>query len=129
MKLEQTDVVLRFWTALLDPKIVRRTGDWFCVIVAGADGMLRGEYRFRYSTTPGFDDSDEISRYGIGGLKDTPENRARAFDGVRELMATGGFLNVVEKEINGSPADLIKAMLDTPGLNIKTRELPVEEKS
>lgn len=76
-----------------------------------------------YSTTAGFDNNDEISRYQVSA-DDSPEGRERGISAFREMMKYG-FNDVIETTINGDFRALQAALLDREGWIMKMEEIPL----
>lgn len=131
MTLTETDTVLYLWTAKLiefdsagpfEWPPGTRGGDWLCILAVTADGQIKGEYRFRYSAGPGFDERDVINRYAFTGA-DTPVLREKAIDMCRELTKLEGFENesVSETRIYGDANALSAAILNHPNMIVRTK--------
>ncbi len=127
MDIHETDTVLRLWCANImgGPS----PADFMCLIVT--DGKeLRGEYRMRYHAGPGLDAPDKFSRFELDPAVDTPAERERMFQVVRNILQVEvlgrRFTDVVEKPINGDWRALKIALLEVPGLQtrISTVEIP-----
>lgn len=123
MDIANDDTVLLLWTARLDPsKFDSRPGDFLALLVATADGRLKGEWRFRYSAGPGFNDDDEINRYSIEA-EDKPVVRLKIESIFRGIMQTGPFLDRFEQRINGPGSALMDALSKHPNFALKIRPL------
>ena len=124
MNIIEDDVVLVLMTAVHDTRRGIKAGDFLAILAATAKGELKGEYRFRYYTQPGFDGDDEISRFTLSEMPDCPEHREKVLAAFREVMRDGPFLNQREQLINGPGSALVAAMLENQNLSVKMESMP-----